>query len=311
MIKLVNVVRYLVPMNAIFARLGIPADADTLAGITRLVSEQASESRHLDFKRQIHNADDLADDLSALANTGGGVLIIGVGTDSADRAATLHEQPLKAIEQQAVQAAREGIDEPLRIELAPVPGDDAPAMGFLVITVPPSDRAPHITVKRGRVLHRVGAHNKPMTRRELGAAFAAGGGLFAIEFGLTHGWDATSTSVVCLSARPFGCPQWGIKVANTGIVAAHDVNSTSLTSDIAWARDGVTLLERDPWSEKREPSPPYLPIRSLPPGSDVVLVCLRDLEDPSQDVLELTRQTPDGQVHRIEQSWSWMPRPRA
>ena len=84
MINLVNVVRYLVSMNAIFARLGIPADADTLAGITSLVSEQVGDSRHLDFKRQIHNADDLADDLCALANTRGGVLIIGVGTDSAD-----------------------------------------------------------------------------------------------------------------------------------------------------------------------------------------------------------------------------------
>lgn len=45
-----------------------------------------------------------------------------------------------------------------------VPGDDDPAMGFLVIIVPPGGRAPHMTVKRGRVLHRVGAHNKPVTR---------------------------------------------------------------------------------------------------------------------------------------------------
>src|SRR6266568_239755 len=45
-----------------------------------------------------------ADDLVALANVGGGVLIIGVGTDNADRAASLHEDPLMVIEQQAVQA---------------------------------------------------------------------------------------------------------------------------------------------------------------------------------------------------------------
>jgi hypothetical protein len=78
------------------------------------------------------------------------------------------------IEQQVEQAAREGIDERLRIEPMTVPGDTDPGRGFLVVTVPPSDRTPHITVKRGRVLHRVGTHNKPMTRRELGAAFAAG-----------------------------------------------------------------------------------------------------------------------------------------
>ena len=113
-------------VNPLFARLGIPADADTLAGIKRLVSERASETRHLDFKRQLNNVDDLADDLVALANIGGGVLIIGVGTDNADRAASLHEHPLMVIEQQAVQAAREGIDEPVRIEPADRTGRHRP-----------------------------------------------------------------------------------------------------------------------------------------------------------------------------------------
>ena len=175
-------------VNSLFTRLGIPADVDTLAGIRRLVDQRASETRHLDFKQQLNNVDDLAEDLSALANVGGGVLVIGIGTDKADRAACLHEQDLHMVEQQAVQAARDGIDEPLRIEPTIVPGCADPARGFLVVVVPPSDRTPHITAKKGRVLHRVGTHNKPMTRRELGAAFAAAGDLFAIEFGLMRGY---------------------------------------------------------------------------------------------------------------------------
>ena len=96
-------------VNSFFARLGIPPDVDTLAGIKRLVSERAVETRHLDFKRQVNNADDLADDLAALANVGGGVLIIGIGTDDADHADSLHEHLLRVIEQQAVQVARDGI----------------------------------------------------------------------------------------------------------------------------------------------------------------------------------------------------------
>jgi predicted HTH transcriptional regulator len=79
-------------VNQLFVRLGIPVDADTLAGIQRLVNERASETRHLDFKRQLNHVDDLADDLSALANIGGGVLIIGIGTDRADCSASLHAQ---------------------------------------------------------------------------------------------------------------------------------------------------------------------------------------------------------------------------
>jgi hypothetical protein len=294
-------------VDPLFARLGIPADADTLAGIKRLVRERASETRHLDFKRQLNNVDDLADDLVALANVGGGVLIIGVGTDNADRAASLHEHPLMVIEQQAVQAAREGIDEPVRIEPLAVPGDTDPARGFLVITVPPSDRTPHITVKRGRVLHRVGTHNKPMTRRELGAAFAGGGELFAVEFGLMRGYGATA--VKCELVPPFGYTEWGVAVMNVGLLPALDITIASAKYGIRWAENGGVRPSPGRIRQSRGREPSYLPISRLPPGSDVVLICLRDeYADPIQDVLIVTWKTPDGQVHRNEQSWSWTSR---
>jgi hypothetical protein len=292
-------------VNPLFPLLGIPADADTFAGIKRLVSERAGETRHLDFKRQFNNADDLADDLVALANVGGGVLVIGVGTDNADRAVSLHEQPLMVIEQQVVQAAREGIDEPLRIELVTIPGDTDPAKGFLVATIPPSDRTPHLSVKRGRVLHRVGTHNKPMTRRELGAAFAAGGDLFAVEFGLMRGYG--TTEVKCELVPPFGSPEWGVAVMNTGSLPAFDVMIASTKYEIMWAED--VGIGSGKIRQGCDHAPVYLPIRSLPPGSDVILMCLRDEHvDPVHDVLLVTWKTPDGQVHRNEQSWSWTPR---
>src|SRR6266571_3787979 len=177
-----------------------------------------------------------AEDLVALANVGGGVLIIGVGTDNADRAASPHEHPLMVIEQQAVQAAREGIDEPVRIEPVTVPGGTDPARGFLVVAVPASDRTPHITVKRGRVLHRVGTHNKPMTRREIGAAFAAGGDMFAVEFGLMR--SQGTTAVKCELVPPFGYTEWGVAVMNVGLLPALDVTIKSTKHEIMWAQDG-------------------------------------------------------------------------
>jgi Putative DNA-binding domain len=301
-------------VNPLFARLGIPADVDTLAGIRRLVNERASETRHLDFKQQLHNVDDLADDLSALANVGGGVLIIGIGTDKVDRAAALYEQELHLVEQQAVQAARDGIDEPLRIEPVIVPGDVDPARGFLVIAVPPSDRIPHITVKRGRVLHRVGTHNKPMTRRELGAAFAAGGDLFTIEFGLTRGYG--STAVICELIESAAGMHNEIKIANTGTLPALDISIDSTTSEILWYKDAKRADDESRLSalfdgQNYVLDPPYLPIRNLPSGSDVILQCWREWGSPTQDVLHVTWRTPDGQVHRNEQSWSWTPRRRS
>jgi hypothetical protein len=92
-------------MNPLFSRLGIPQNIDTLAGLSMLVTQGIAETSHLDFKRQVNDNDELADDLVAMANSGGGVLVIGVGTDKSDRACSLHEHPLKTIEQQAVQAA--------------------------------------------------------------------------------------------------------------------------------------------------------------------------------------------------------------
>jgi hypothetical protein len=293
-------------VNPLFARLGVPADTDTLAGIKRLVSQRTSESRHLDFKQQIHNVDDLADDLCAIANIGGGVLIVGVGTDKSDCAASLHEQVLHVVEQKAVQAAREGIDEPLHVEPMTVPGSTDPATGFLVVAVPPSDRIPHITVKRGRVLHRVGTHNKPMTRRELGAAFAAGGDLFAVEFGLMRGYGGAA--ITCEVVNHYD-RMYRIKIANAGSLPARNV-SLKASTEVLWAADDgkIHSATDDPWAPG-DPAyvadPPYLPVRSLPPGSDVVLECQREQNAPKQDVLEVTWETPDGQLHRNAQSWTW------
>lgn len=297
--------RYLDGVNPLFVRLGIPADADTLTGLQRLVSERASESRHLDFKRQVANIDDLADDLSAMANVGGGVLIIGIGTDKTDRAESLYDQDLQMVEQQVVQAARHGIDEPLRVEPVLVPGDTDSARGMIVVVVPPSDRTPHISVKKGRVLHRVGTHNKPMTRRELGAAFAAAGDLFSIEFGLT-GRSGSGTAVVCELLESIAGQDNKIKVANVGAVPALEISIESTTCTVLWEKNKrATLLE---WDKGFEADPSYMPIRTLPPGSDVVLRCHCSWDDPVQDVLQVTWKTPDGQVHRNEQSWSWRSR---
>jgi hypothetical protein len=139
-----------------------------------------------------------------------------------------------------------------------------------------------------------------MTRREIGAAFAAGGDLFTVEFGLMRGYG--TTAVKCELVPPFGSPQWGVAVTNTGLLPALDITIASAKYWITWAEDGGPRQSRG-----REPS--YLPISRLPPGSDVVLICLRyERDDPIQDVLVVTWKTPDGQVHRNEQAWSWTPR---
>jgi len=292
-------------MNPLFSRLGIPRDIDTLAGLSRLVSNGIAETPHLDFKRQVNDIDDLADDLVAIVNTGGGVLVIGVGTDRSDRAESLHEHPLKTIEQQAVQAARDGIDEPLHVEPIPIPSATDASRGYLVIAISPSGRIPHISSKKGRILHRVGTHNKPMTRREVGAAFAATGEMFALEFGLSH--VLSEGAVTCKLIKSIAGQTGDIKIANTGAIPASDISIESSGAPIRWAAN-ERLSEKNWLHGKYVENPEYMPIKRLPPGADVVLSFERDWNLPDQDVLRITWNSPDGHVHYDEQSWSWRPR---
>jgi Putative DNA-binding domain len=292
-------------MNPLFARLGIPQDIDTLPGLTRLVNEGIAETPHLDFKRQVNDIDELADDLAAMVNTGGGVLVIGVGTDKADRASSLHEHPLKTIEQQAVQAARNGIDEPLQVEPIPIPSATDASCGYLVVAVSPSDRTPHITSKRGRILHRVGTHNKPMTRREVGAAFAAFGETFALEFGLAQ--SLGKGTVTCELTNCIGGQRGDIKITNAGSIPATNISIESSVTPIRWAAN-EPLPQKDWILGKYIENPGYLPIKRLPPGADVVFSFERDWNLPSQDIIRIIWNSPDGQVHCSEQSWSWRPR---
>jgi hypothetical protein len=146
-----------------------------------------------------------------------------------------------------------------------------------------------------------------MTRRELGAAFAAGGDLFAIEFGLLRG-AASGTAVVCELLDSTAGMFNTIKVINRGQVAALDISIESTTAVLLWQKEAKSETSHDFLENYAAELPSYLPIRSLPPGSDVVLGCNREWGDPTQDVLQVTWRTPDGQVHRNDQSWSWAPR---
>ena len=148
-----------------------------------------------------------------------------------------------------------------------------------------------------------------MTRREIGAAFAATGEVFAIEFGLAQARGGTT--VICKIVNNTD-DVYAIKVSNTGTVSALNITIHSTMSTLLWNKDtrDTRDAQLDQWrvmfrKENCVPDPHYLPIRALPPGSDVFLWCWHAPGDPQQDVLEVTWKTSDGQVHRIEQSWTW------
>src|SRR3954451_17653861 len=71
--------------------LGASLDEVTFEHVRSLVTTQAQEAQDLDFKETLYERGDsgrraLAGDVAALANTGGGILVIGVAEDDQARA---------------------------------------------------------------------------------------------------------------------------------------------------------------------------------------------------------------------------------
>ena len=160
----------------------------TLADIRLLVSQHVEESTHLDFKRQLPDSgknDDIAKALSAFANSDGGVLVYGIDEDGQGRAETLCPVTLLGAPERIDLVARQSLDGPVAIESLSIPSSSDSALGFLVVKVPRSTRAPHF--HRGTAWGRSSRVVAPLTRHQIGDLFARQPG-FAEEFHLlsTH-----------------------------------------------------------------------------------------------------------------------------
>jgi predicted HTH transcriptional regulator len=86
---------------------------------------------------------DLALDVAAMS-ADGGTLLYGVAEDENERLTVPQPFKLAGVRERVDQIVRTSISEPLTIEVHTIPTDDNPSLGYLVIAVPPSPRAPHM-----------------------------------------------------------------------------------------------------------------------------------------------------------------------
>lgn len=94
------------------------------------------EGSRLEFKVTIHSADRIARTLTALSNTSGGLLLIGVSDDGRVPGIESEYRELQKLEK----ATDTLIDPPIAITYEVVRVDEKPVM---VVTVPESDEKPH------------------------------------------------------------------------------------------------------------------------------------------------------------------------
>jgi hypothetical protein len=126
----------------------IPKSEDEI--VVAISNRSLEETVTFDAKREIPAKNiETAKDISALANTAGGVLLYGVDEDDTGYPTVLSPISLEGQRERIDQIVRTSVDEVPGFTISTIPIKADTTKGYLVVLVPPSDRAPHMVIVRG------------------------------------------------------------------------------------------------------------------------------------------------------------------
>lgn len=118
--------------------------------ITATTNGSLEETITFDAKREISSKNvDLAKDVSAMANTSGGSIVFGIGEDSNKRLTILAPFELKGQREKIDQVIQTSISEIPLFKLFAIESQADSTKGYIVLVIPPSERAPHMVEVRG------------------------------------------------------------------------------------------------------------------------------------------------------------------
>jgi len=161
------------------ALFGVPLDDLKTSHIQQLVTNAVTEAFDLDYKRTTYGSSDgdkraLRIDVAALANTAGGVIVIGVAEDTQAGAAAAPGVPLSDGEIGRMrQIVAPGVSPMPVFDILSIPDETDPALGFYVIAVPRSPSAPHAVLVGDSLRYpkRNGATTRYLSEPELAMAY--------------------------------------------------------------------------------------------------------------------------------------------
>lgn len=163
--------------------LGLEPGNLTLELIEKAIESGLEETADFDMKRVVPNLkedkskQEIAKDIAAMANSGGGWIIYGVGEGASDIAGSIHPCEWTATEeQQMFTIARTKIDPPVEgIEFSKIPCGENPDEGYIVLMhIPDSADTPHFARKGDdafRAPRRNGPYTVFMTERDIERGF--------------------------------------------------------------------------------------------------------------------------------------------
>ena len=134
-----------------------------------VTSGTLEETSIFDAKREVSaKSPEIAKDVAAMANDGG-VIIYGIDEDEHGRPAVLSPVLLAGQRERIASIVQTAIAEPPAVTISTIPTAADPSHGYIVVMVPPSERAPHMVVVKGenRYYGRGAAGNVPLTEGEV------------------------------------------------------------------------------------------------------------------------------------------------
>jgi Putative DNA-binding domain len=144
-----------------------------------LIGNQVPEAFDLDFKSEMYGAldkdkRDAAADVAALANTAGGLIVVGIGEDDQARAAAAPGVALAEADERRIRQVVASLVAPMpAFDIIRVEDPASPGRGFVLIAVARSPLAPHaVLVNEGlRYPRRNGATTRYLSEPEVAAAY--------------------------------------------------------------------------------------------------------------------------------------------
>jgi len=111
-----------------------------------------------------------------MANNGG-VIIYGIGEDENGRVSRLTPISLAGQAEKIDAIVRTVIAEPPVIHISAIPTKENSAIGYLIVNIPPSERAPHMVSVKGdhRFYGRTATGNFPLSEKETWRGYMPGG----------------------------------------------------------------------------------------------------------------------------------------
>ena len=164
--------------------LGLEPGNLTLEIIKKAIEEGLEETSDLDWKKELYNPkkptwfEEASKDIAAMANSGGGWIVFGVGEDGKNNGAS-SINPIQwsaTDEQRILQAAYSKIGPPVvGLDFEKIPCGENPDDGYIVLMhIPDSMDAPHFARKGNDAFvapRRNGPHTVPRTERDIERGF--------------------------------------------------------------------------------------------------------------------------------------------